>query len=130
MRHFSISVVLIGPLVAICAGQRPSGRSARLMSQQRIQERPHKHGFFWLYNKVMELDEDIHETEERLSELKGEREAAIKNNKFVAQEIEVAQIDASIHESEVALAYLNALKDEILRHGTDNMGQGKDLKGY
>jgi len=78
----------------------------------------------------MELDENIRETEEHISELKGEREEAIKNNESVTQEVALAQLDASIYELEVSLAYLNALKDEILRHGTDNMGQGKDLKGY
>jgi len=78
----------------------------------------------------MELDEDIRETEERLLELKGKRGAAIKNNKFATQEVGSSQIDASIHELEVALAYLNALKDEISRHGPELMNQGKDLKGY
>ena len=78
----------------------------------------------------MELDENIHETEEHLLKLRGEREEVIKNNKFAAQAVGLDQIDVSIHELEVALAYLNALKDEILRHGSDNMGKGKDLKGY
>ena len=92
--------------------------------------KPRRNAGFWLYNKVMELDENIREIEEHILELKGEREEAIKNNELIAQAVDLAQIDSSIYELEVSLSYLNALKDEILRHGTDNMGQGKDLKGY
>jgi len=77
----------------------------------------------------MELDENIRETEEHLLGLRGEREEIIKNNKFATQVAGLDRIDVSIHELEVALTYLNALKDEISRHGTDNMAQGKDLNG-
>ena len=77
----------------------------------------------------MELDENIRETEEHLLELRGEREEIIKNNKFATQVAGLDRIDVSIQELEVALTYLNALKDEISRHGTDNMAQGKDLNG-
>ena len=77
----------------------------------------------------MELDENIRETEERLLELRGEREAAVKNE-LSMQEADFARIDASIRELEAALAYLGALKDEILRRGPELMGQGKDLRGY
>ena len=75
----------------------------------------------WIYNGIMELDENIRETEERLMELRVEREK--ENN-------DISRIDALIREMEAALAYLNALKDEVGRHGTDFMAQGKDLKGY
>jgi len=77
----------------------------------------------------MELDENIRETEEHLLELRGEHEEIIKNNKFTTQVAGLDRIDVSIQELEVALTYLNALKDEISRHGTDNMAQGKDLNG-
>ena len=77
----------------------------------------------------MELDENIRETEEHLLELRGEREEIIKNNKFATQVAGLDRIDVSIQELELALTYLNALKDEISRHGTDNMAQGKDLNG-